>query len=96
MAGLEISWYVGYDLATMVGALFAGVDGGWRWWLAVSAVIAVACVALRRASSRGAVRGRRGCSTNGRRGRAGRRSSRRGSPAGGEWGEPLGGGRPAW
>ncbi|WP_055495407.1 MFS transporter [Streptomyces sp. TP-A0356] len=47
LASLEISWYVGYALATVVGALFAGVDGGWRWSLASSAVIAVVCVALR-------------------------------------------------
>ncbi|MEJ8667729.1 MFS transporter [Streptomyces sp. MS1.AVA.1] len=47
LASLEISWYVGYALATVVGALFAEVDGGWRWSLASSAVIAVVCVALR-------------------------------------------------
>ncbi|MEV7390338.1 MULTISPECIES: MFS transporter [unclassified Streptomyces] len=47
LASLEISWYVGYALATVVGALFADVDGGWRWSLASSAVIAVVCVSLR-------------------------------------------------
>ncbi|MFE2445940.1 MFS transporter [Stenotrophomonas sp. NPDC087984] len=47
LASLEISWYVGYALATVVGALFTSVDGGWRWSLASSAVIAVVCVALR-------------------------------------------------
>ncbi|MET8947052.1 MFS transporter [Streptomyces sp. NPDC004542] len=47
LASLEISWYVGYALATVVGALFATVDGGWRWSLASSAVIAVVCVSLR-------------------------------------------------
>ncbi|MGW1161180.1 MFS transporter [Streptomyces sp. NPDC002513] len=47
LASLEISWYVGYALATVVGALFADVQGGWRWSLASSAVIAVVCVALR-------------------------------------------------
>ncbi|NNN30767.1 MFS transporter [Streptomyces sp. S3(2020)] len=47
LASLEISWYVGYAVATVVGALFADVDGGWRWSLASSAVIAVVCVALR-------------------------------------------------
>ncbi|MCQ4079244.1 MFS transporter [Streptomyces sp. RB6PN25] len=47
LASLEISWYVGYMLATVVGAAFAGVHGGWRWSLASSAVIAVVCVALR-------------------------------------------------
>ncbi|MFI1564467.1 MFS transporter [Streptomyces sp. NPDC020490] len=47
LASLEISWYVGYALATVVGALFANVDGGWRWSLASSAVIAVVCVSLR-------------------------------------------------
>ncbi|MCX5561511.1 MFS transporter [Streptomyces sp. NBC_00038] len=47
LASLEISWYVGYALATVVGALFANVDGGWRWSLASSSVIAVVCVSLR-------------------------------------------------
>ncbi|MFG2826947.1 MFS transporter [Streptomyces sp. NPDC048434] len=47
LASLEISWYVGYALATVVGALFADVAGGWRWSLASSAVIAAVCVALR-------------------------------------------------
>ena len=47
LASLEISWYVGYAVATVVGALFANVDGGWRWSLASSAVIAVVCVSLR-------------------------------------------------
>lgn len=47
LASLEISWYVGYALATVVGALFANVDGGWRWSLASSAVLAVVCVSLR-------------------------------------------------
>ena len=47
LASLEISWYVGYALATVVGAAFSGVEGGWRWTLASSAVIAVVCVALR-------------------------------------------------
>ncbi len=47
LASLEISWYVGYMLATGVGALFASVHGGWRWSLASSAVIALVCVALR-------------------------------------------------
>ena len=47
LASLEISWYVGYALATVVGALFADVDGGWRWSLASSAVLAVVCVSLR-------------------------------------------------
>ncbi|MFG3288088.1 MFS transporter [Streptomyces sp. NPDC048179] len=47
LASLEISWYVGYALATVVGALFADVEGGWRWSLASSAVIAVVCVSLR-------------------------------------------------
>jgi putative MFS transporter len=47
LASLEISWYVGYALATVVGALFANVEGGWRWSLASSAVIAVVCVSLR-------------------------------------------------
>ncbi|MFD8034005.1 MFS transporter [Streptomyces sp. NPDC059717] len=47
LASLEISWYVGYALATVVGALFADIQGGWRWSLASSAVIAVVCVALR-------------------------------------------------
>ncbi|MEU9335996.1 MFS transporter [Streptomyces sp. NPDC048290] len=47
LASLEISWYLGYALATVVGALFAGMDGGWRWSLSSSAVIAVVCVALR-------------------------------------------------
>ncbi|MFC9228931.1 MFS transporter [Streptomyces decoyicus] len=47
LASLEISWYVGYALATVVGALFAEVAGGWRWSLASSAVIAAVCVALR-------------------------------------------------
>ncbi|MFJ9820110.1 MFS transporter [Streptomyces sp. NPDC101151] len=47
LASLEISWYVGYALATVVGAVFADVQGGWRWTLASSAVIAVVCVSLR-------------------------------------------------
>ncbi|KOV56257.1 major facilitator transporter [Streptomyces sp. MMG1121] len=47
LASLEISWYVGYALATVVGALFEGVHGGWRYTLASSAVIALVCVALR-------------------------------------------------
>ncbi|MDT0468850.1 MFS transporter [Streptomyces gibsoniae] len=47
LASLEISWYVGYALATVVGALFADVQGGWRWSLASSSVIALVCVALR-------------------------------------------------
>ncbi|MGV9561463.1 MFS transporter [Streptomyces sp. NPDC003480] len=47
LASLEISWYVGYALATVVGAVFADVQGGWRWSLASSAVIALVCVALR-------------------------------------------------
>ncbi|QKV96173.1 MFS transporter [Streptomyces sp. NA02950] len=47
LASLEISWYLGYALATVVGALFEPVDGGWRWSLASSAVIALVCVALR-------------------------------------------------
>ncbi|MEU0969593.1 MFS transporter [Streptomyces sp. NPDC005917] len=47
LASLEISWYVGYALATVVGALFANVDGGWRWSLSSSAVLAVVCVSLR-------------------------------------------------
>ncbi|MGW4910745.1 MFS transporter [Streptomyces sp. NPDC004270] len=47
LASLEISWYVGYALATVVGAVFANVDGGWRWSLASSAVLAVICVSLR-------------------------------------------------
>ncbi|MEV6838484.1 MFS transporter [Streptomyces sp. NPDC051133] len=47
LASLEISWYVGYALATVVGAAFQDVHGGWRWTLASSAVIAVVCVALR-------------------------------------------------
>ncbi|OIK00512.1 MFS transporter [Streptomyces sp. MUSC 14] len=47
LASLEISWYVGYALATVVGAAFQGVHGGWRYTLASSAVIALVCVALR-------------------------------------------------
>ncbi|EST36058.1 major facilitator transporter [Streptomyces roseochromogenus subsp. oscitans DS 12.976] len=47
LASLEISWYVGYALATVVGAVFADVHGGWRYTLASSAVIALVCVALR-------------------------------------------------
>ncbi|PTM85397.1 sugar porter family MFS transporter [Streptomyces spinosirectus] len=47
LASLEISWYVGYALATVVGAVFEDVDGGWRWSLASSAVLAVVCVSLR-------------------------------------------------
>lgn len=47
LASLEVSWYVGYMVATAVGALLAGVHGGWRWSLASSAVIAVVCLALR-------------------------------------------------
>ncbi|KUN09696.1 MFS transporter [Streptomyces yokosukanensis] len=47
LASLEISWYLGYALATVVGAVFENVHGGWRYTLASSAVIAVACVALR-------------------------------------------------
>ncbi|MEU8933727.1 MFS transporter [Streptomyces sp. NPDC048409] len=47
LASLEISWYVGYAAATVVGAVFAEVDGGWRWSLASSAVLAVICVSLR-------------------------------------------------
>ncbi|MFD8544439.1 MFS transporter [Streptomyces sp. NPDC059649] len=47
LASLEVSWYVGYALATVVGALLADMDGGWRWSLASSAVIALVCVALR-------------------------------------------------
>jgi putative MFS transporter len=47
LASLEISWYVGYALATVVGAVFADVQGGWRWTLTSSAVIALVCVALR-------------------------------------------------
>ncbi|MFB7509818.1 MFS transporter [Streptomyces broussonetiae] len=47
LASLEISWYVGYALATVVGAAFQDVHGGWRYTLASSAVIAVVCVALR-------------------------------------------------
>ncbi|MGW0996850.1 MFS transporter [Streptomyces sp. NPDC002520] len=47
LASLEISWYVGYALATVVGAVFKDVQDGWRWTLASSAVIAVVCVALR-------------------------------------------------
>ncbi|MFD0509883.1 MFS transporter [Streptomyces aureus] len=47
LGSLEISWYVGYALATVVGALFAETDGGWRWSLSSGAVIAVVCLALR-------------------------------------------------
>ncbi|NLU74044.1 sugar porter family MFS transporter [Streptomyces sp. HNM0575] len=47
LASLEISWYVGYALATVVGALLAGVEGGWRWSLASSALIAAVCLTLR-------------------------------------------------
>jgi putative MFS transporter len=47
LASLEISWYVGYAVATVVGAVFEDVHGGWRWSLASSAVIAVVCVSLR-------------------------------------------------
>lgn len=47
LASLEVSWYVGYALATVVGALLADVNGGWRWSLASSAIIALVCVALR-------------------------------------------------
>ncbi|MET8753236.1 MFS transporter [Streptomyces sp. NPDC004667] len=47
LASLEISWYAGYALAAVVGAVFARVDGGWRWSLSSSAVIAVICMALR-------------------------------------------------
>ncbi|MFJ7209638.1 MFS transporter [Streptomyces sp. NPDC098789] len=47
LASLEISWYGGYALATVVGALFSEVDEGWRWSLSSSAVIAVVCLALR-------------------------------------------------
>jgi putative MFS transporter len=47
LASLEISWYVGYALATVVGAVFQDVRGGWRYTLASSAVIALVCVALR-------------------------------------------------
>ncbi|GGV82773.1 hypothetical protein GCM10010294_58320 [Streptomyces griseoloalbus] len=46
-AGPEISWYLGYAFATVVGTLFADVDGGRRRSLASSAVTAVVCVALR-------------------------------------------------
>ncbi|MGW7269133.1 MFS transporter [Streptomyces sp. NPDC054864] len=47
LSSLEISWYAGYALATVVGALFASVDGGWRWSLSSGAVVALACLALR-------------------------------------------------
>ncbi|MFE5025672.1 MFS transporter [Streptomyces sp. NPDC056656] len=47
LGSLEISWYVGYALATVVGALLAEMDGGWRWSLSSGAVIAVVCLALR-------------------------------------------------
>ncbi|WP_369394053.1 MFS transporter [Streptomyces sp. CG1] len=47
LASLEISWYLGYALATVVGALFESVHGGWRYTLASSTVIALVCVALR-------------------------------------------------
>ncbi|GAB2727050.1 MFS transporter [Kitasatospora kifunensis] len=47
LASLEVSWYVGYMVATVVGAALANVNGGWRWTLGSSAIIAVACLALR-------------------------------------------------
>ncbi|WP_406423818.1 MFS transporter [Streptomyces sp. NBC_01589] len=47
LASLEVSWYVGYMVATIVGANLAGVDGGWRWTLGSSAIIAAICLALR-------------------------------------------------
>ncbi|MEW2468489.1 MFS transporter [Streptomyces sp. NPDC046994] len=47
LASLEVSWYVGYMVATIVGAGLAHVDGGWRWTLGSSAIIAAVCLALR-------------------------------------------------
>lgn len=47
LASLEVSWYVGYMLAFAVGFALSHVDGGWRWTLGSSTVIAVVCVALR-------------------------------------------------
>ncbi|MET8644902.1 MFS transporter [Streptomyces sp. NPDC004074] len=46
LASLEVSWYVGYMVATIVGAGLAHVDGGWRWTLGSSAIIAAICLAL--------------------------------------------------
>jgi putative MFS transporter len=47
LATLEVSWYVGYLAAILVGAIFLHVHDGWRWTLSSSAVVAVVCVALR-------------------------------------------------
>ncbi|MEW2498719.1 MFS transporter [Streptomyces nodosus] len=47
LSTLEISWYAGYALATVVGAVFASVDGGWRWSLSSGAVLAFVCILLR-------------------------------------------------
>ncbi len=47
LASLEVSWYVGYMAAFTVGYFLAEVDGGWRWTLGSSTIIALACVALR-------------------------------------------------
>jgi putative MFS transporter len=47
LATLEVSWYLGYLAAILVGAAFLHVPGGWRWTLSSSAVVALVCVALR-------------------------------------------------
>lgn len=48
LSSLEVSWYLGYMLAIMVGAALQHVHDGWRWTLSSSAVIAVFCFALRK------------------------------------------------
>jgi len=47
LASLEVSWYVGYMAAFAVGFALSNVDGGWRWTLGSSTLIAIVCVALR-------------------------------------------------